>query len=89
MLHLTCLIKKPPAVSPEKGHFTDIYTTGGGGSCSGALWKEALTVKEFLCGKEALFATKTPGSDRLDNTTRSSRSVDPDGSLKDGSGAVE
>ena len=31
---------------------------GSSGSCCGALWKEALTVKEFLCGKEPLSATK-------------------------------
>ena len=50
--------------SPEKMYLNDIYIIRGGGSCPGALWKEALTVKEFLYGKDVLLATKTPGSDR-------------------------
>ena len=53
---------------PEKMYLNDIYVIGGGGSCPGASWKEALTVKEFLCGKDALLATKTPGSDHGDET---------------------
>ena len=57
-----------------------------GGNYTGALWNFALAVNRPLCGRDARFATNTPGSPLRDNFTLSSLSTESFfvGSLKDG-----